>query len=116
MALNRVKLECAVTFIKYLSSAASFMKYLPCQRIPETFIWNEITFATTNQLNLPKTVAQVFCCEFYEISKNTFFTEHLRTTASKCVRENAIRKKKETLILASHEEFVRIFKNENGVR
>ena len=25
---------------------------------------------------------QVFSCEFYEVSKNTFFTEHLRTTAS----------------------------------
>ena len=29
-----------------------------------------------------ETLAQVFSCEFYEISKNTFFTEHLRTTAS----------------------------------
>ena len=27
-------------------------------------------------------LAQVFSCEFYEISKNIFFTEHLRTTAS----------------------------------
>ena len=27
-------------------------------------------------------MAQVFSCEFSEISKNTFFTEHLRTTAS----------------------------------
>ena len=27
-------------------------------------------------------LAQVFSCEFCEISKNTFFTEHLRTTAS----------------------------------
>ena len=25
----------------------------------------------------------MFFCEFYKISKNTFFTEHLRTTASK---------------------------------
>ena len=30
----------------------------------------------------PKTLAQVFSCEFCEISKNTFFTEHLWTTAS----------------------------------
>ena len=29
-----------------------------------------------------ETVAQVFSCEFCEIFKNTFFTEHLRTTAS----------------------------------
>ena len=27
-------------------------------------------------------LAQEFSCEFFEISKNTFFTEHLRTTAS----------------------------------
>ena len=32
--------------------------------------------------NKKETLAQVFSCEFYEISKNTFFTEHLRTTAS----------------------------------
>ena len=28
-------------------------------------------------------LAQVFSCEFYEISKSTFSAEHLRTTASK---------------------------------
>ena len=28
-------------------------------------------------------LTQLFSCEFCEISKNTFFTEHLRTTASK---------------------------------
>ena len=30
-----------------------------------------------------ETLAQVFSCEFCEISKNTFFTEHLLATASK---------------------------------
>ena len=29
-----------------------------------------------------ETLAQVFSCKFCEISKNTFFTEHLWTTAS----------------------------------
>ena len=29
-----------------------------------------------------ETLAQVFSCEFCETSKNTFFTEHLWTTAS----------------------------------
>ena len=29
-----------------------------------------------------ETLAQVFSCKFCEISKNTFFTEHFRTTAS----------------------------------
>ena len=33
-----------------------------------------------------ETLAQVFSCEFYEIFKNTFFTEHLQTTASKCTK------------------------------
>ena len=31
---------------------------------------------------LKETLAKVFFCEFYEIFKNTFFTEHLRATAS----------------------------------
>ena len=31
---------------------------------------------------LKETLAQVFSCEFYEISKNTFSTEHLWATAS----------------------------------
>ena len=30
----------------------------------------------------PATLAQVFSCEFCEISKNNFFTEHLWVTAS----------------------------------
>ena len=29
-----------------------------------------------------ETLAQVFSCKFFEISRNNFFTEHLRTTAS----------------------------------
>ena len=29
-----------------------------------------------------ETLAQVFSCEFCEISKNTFYTKHLLTTAS----------------------------------
>ena len=30
----------------------------------------------------PKTLAQVFCCEYCKYFKNTLFTEHLQTTAS----------------------------------
>ena len=38
-----------------------------------------------------ETLAQVFSCEFCEISKNTFFREHLRPTASKlCFRDSKI--------------------------
>ena len=32
-----------------------------------------------------ETLTHVFSCEFREISKNNFFTEHLRTTASRCM-------------------------------
>ena len=31
-----------------------------------------------------ETQAQVFSCEFYEISKNPCFTEHIQATDSKC--------------------------------
>ena len=33
------------------------------------------------------TLAQVFSCEFYEISKNTFFIEHLQENASTFQRD-----------------------------
>ena len=38
-------------------------------------------FPTCNYIK-KETLAQVFSCEFCEASKNTFFTEHLWTTAS----------------------------------
>ena len=42
---------------------------------------------STSPIALPpetqeETLAQVFFCEFYEISRNTFFTEHLWMTNS----------------------------------
>ena len=37
------------------------------------------------QLYYRETLAQVFSSEFREISKNTFFTEHLWTTGSGCL-------------------------------
>ena len=43
----------------------------------------ENTCARVSVLPAPETqVAQVLSCEFCEISKNTFFTEHLWTTVS----------------------------------
>ena len=41
-------------------------------------------FAKSEACNFIKkeTLAQVFSCEFCEISKNIFFTEHLWTTAT----------------------------------
>ena len=44
----------------------------------------QITFNVFKKLKIKKeTLAQVFSCEFCEISKNTFFREHLRVTASR---------------------------------
>ena len=36
---------------------------------------------------LEKTPTQVFCCEIFENFKNTYFEEHLRTTAPECLRK-----------------------------
>ena len=38
-----------------------------------------------------ESLAQIFSCEFCEISKNTIFTEHLRTTASTYLRKDFIK-------------------------
>ena len=45
-----------------------------------TRIWRGGSLTTPNVAK--ETLAQVFPCEFCEISKNNFFTEHLWTTAS----------------------------------
>ena len=50
MTLNRVKLGCAVTFMKDAASAVS-LKFLP-----KALIWNKITFPTSNLLNLAELV------------------------------------------------------------
>ena len=49
-------------------------------------------------------MAQTFSCKFCEISKNTFFTEHLRATASemplrKQANENGFSKKESSDVL-----------------
>ena len=46
MTLNRVKLGCAVTFMKYLASV------VPLIFLPKTLNWNKITFLSSNLLNL----------------------------------------------------------------
>ena len=46
MTLNRVKLRRAVTFMKYLASVVSLIF------LPETLIWNKITFWLSNLVNL----------------------------------------------------------------
>ena len=45
-----------------------------------------------------ETLTQVFSCEFYEISRNTFFTEHLWTTTSAVLHPGLLSSKKEEYI------------------
>ena len=53
---------------------------------PEVFykktVNKDIAKFTGKHLCQNETVVQVFSCEFCDIFKNTFFIEHLRTTAS----------------------------------
>ena len=49
-----------------------------CARIS---FFNKVAGLSSATLFKKETLVQVFSCEFCEISKNTFFTEHLWTTA-----------------------------------
>ena len=62
----------------FLRNLAKFPRKTP---VPESLflIKFQVLLAT---LLKKETLAQVFSCEFYEIPKNTFFTEHLWATAS----------------------------------
>ena len=48
--------------------------------------FNKIAGLRPATLLKKETLTQVFSCEFCEISKNTFYTEHLWTTASRPCR------------------------------
>ena len=47
----------------------------------QSHFFNKVAGGTCNFIK-KDTLTQVFSCEFCKISKSTFFTEHLRTTAS----------------------------------
>ena len=58
-----------------------------------------------------ETLAQVLCCEFYKIIKNTFFTEHLRMTAfRKASNEFGWYRVRFTLILSKREFSITIIR------
>ena len=61
----------------FLRNFAKFIGKHPCQSL----IYNIVAGLACNFIK-KETLAQVFSCEFCEISKNTFFTEHFRATAS----------------------------------
>ena len=80
MFLWRIRSSCLRSSVKIvlLRSIAKFTGKHLCQRL---FL--------KKVAGLPS-LAKVFSCEFYEISKNTFFTEHLRVTTSEGFKENEI--------------------------
>ena len=47
----------------------------------QSLFFNKVAFLRLATLLKKETLAQVFFCKFCEISKNIFFTEHVRTTA-----------------------------------
>ena len=71
---------CCYQFIYGVPKKSWKPKLLNCRKYKWSWYFNKIA-----HLNL----AKVFFCEFCEISKNTFLTEHLRTTASE-VKQNEV--------------------------
>ena len=63
--------------IGVLKNFAKFTGKHPCQ----SFFFNKVAGGACNFIK-KETLAQVFSCEFWENSKNTFFTDHVRVTAS----------------------------------
>ena len=52
-------------------------------------MWQENTYVGVSHQK--ETPPQVFTCKIYEIFKNTYFEEHLRTTASEKANENQLK-------------------------
>ena len=82
------------------------MKALDLYRFQEIFIRiKDLQIFRSSHRRCPETCnfikketpSQVFSCEFCEISNNTFFTEHLRTTASVHLNINSLLLKIEEL-------------------
>ena len=68
MTLNRLKLEHAVTFMKYLTSVVSLIFLV------KTLIWNKINFPTLNLMDLAELVENEPMKSIYQkIYQNSFF-------------------------------------------
>ena len=61
----------------------NFTKFT-AKHLCQSLFFNKVAAQACNFIK-KETLAQVSSCKFCEISKNTFFIEHLWTTASKCV-------------------------------
>ena len=57
------------------------LKKFTGKHLCESLFFNKVAGQACNFIKR-EALAQVFCCEYCEISKNTFFTVHFRTTAS----------------------------------
>ena len=60
--------------------------FLEISQTSQENTYARVSFLIKLQAIKKETLEQVFSCKFYEIFKNTFFTEHLWTTASLAVR------------------------------
>ena len=72
-------IECSFTFKRQNQPPEVFCKKKKILKISQNS--QENTCATVSFLK-KKTLGQAFSCEFWEISKNAFFTEQLLTNAS----------------------------------
>ena len=61
-----------------LRNFSKFTRKHLCQKL----FFNKVPIVRHATLLTKEALAQLFSCEFFEISKKTFFTEHLRTTAT----------------------------------
>ena len=58
----------------------NFLKFTG-KHLCQSLFFNKVAGSACNFIK-KETLAQLFSCEFYEISKNPFFTEHVWATAS----------------------------------
>ena len=96
----------ANAFNKYFSPIRN--SYQRCS-IKKVFLKiSQNTCARVSFLIKLQTLAQVFFCEFCEIFKNTFFTEHLWTTASVLLHyiSKPISYSKKQFLTSSHQQIV----------
>ena len=64
------------------NSSCPWAYILSIEKQPPEVFCKKCVLRNFAKITKKMSLAQVFSCEFCDISKNTFFTEHLRTTSS----------------------------------
>ena len=77
MTLNRVKLGCTVTFMKYFAGVVSLIL------LPKTLFSNKITFAASNSLNLAELVENALMRGIFKKITNVPFSVQFIATYCK---------------------------------